>query len=296
MAMKSLKIQKGQNNTHSQFFSEDKGLNKYLQAIGKEKMITVEEEKELSKRIKLGDQEALEKLTKANLRFVVSVAKTYQNQGLSLSDLINEGNLGLIKAAQRFDEARGFKFISYAVSWIRQSILQAIAEQSKLVRLPVNQIWSSNKINKMISLLEQELQRSPTTEELAEVLDIKTKDIQVLLENGQKPLSFDISIDNNDEHWSSYIDNFSVEQHPTDHMITHIQSLQQDIQNILSTLDWKEKEIVELFFGLNNKPELTLEQIGERYNLTKERVRQIKERAIKKLKQPVRSKHLRWYL
>ena len=140
MAMKSLKIQKGQNNTHSQFFSEDKGLNKYLQAIGKEKMITVEEEKELSKRIKLGDQEALEKLTKANLRFVVSVAKTYQNQGLSLSDLINEGNLGLIKAAQRFDEARGFKFISYAVSWIRQSILQAIAEQSKLVRLPVNQI------------------------------------------------------------------------------------------------------------------------------------------------------------
>lgn len=259
-------------------------------------MITHEEEKELAKRIKLGDQEALEKLTKANLRFVVSVAKTYQNQGLSLSDLINEGNFGLIKAAQRFDEARGFKFISYAVSWIRQSILQAIAEQSKLVRLPVNQIWSSNKINKMISLLEQELQRSPTTEELAEVLDIKTKDIQVLLENGQKPLSFDISIDNNDEHWSSYIDNFSVEQHPTDHMITHIQSLQQDIQNILSTLDWKEKEIIELFFGLNNKPELTLEQIGERYNLSKERVRQIKERAIKKLKQPVRSKHLRWYL
>ena len=296
MTMKPFKIPKWDDNNFAKFSPENENLDRYLLEINKIKLISIEEEIDLAKRIKLGDTVALEKLINANLRFVVSVAKTYQNQWLSLSDLINEWNIGLIKAAQRFDETNGFKFISYAVWRIRKYISEGLNETWRLIRLPINQIKLSNKIYKTKNILEQNFERKTTIKEIFEVLDIKYKDIKLLLEHNQKQIYFDTPIDNTDEHWPSYIDNFIIDQNPTDYLVTYTESLQQDIENVLSTLYWKEKEIIEYYFGLNGKSELSLENIGERFNLGKERTRQIKEKAIKKLKQPIISKHLKWYL
>ena len=269
-------------------------LDKYLQEIGKVDLITAEEEVELAQRIKAGDQIALEKLTKANLRFVVSVAKQYQNQGLTLPDLINEGNLGLIKAAQRFDETRGFKFISYAVWWIRQSILQALAEQSRIVRLPLNKIGSINKINKTYAFLEQAHERAPSAEEIAKELDMTINDVKESLKNSGRHVSMDAPLVEGED--SNLYDVLNSGESPNpDKTLLH-ESLRTEIERALETLTPREADVVRLYFGLGNQHAMTLEEIGETFDLTRERVRQIKEKAIRRLKHTSRSKILKTYL
>lgn len=286
--MRQLKITKSITNR------ESRSLDKYLQEIGKEELINAEEEVELARRIKQGDQHALEKLTRANLRFVVSVAKQYQNQGLSLPDLINEGNLGLIKAAQRFDETRGFKFISYAVWWIRQSILQAIAEHSRIVRLPLNQVGSLNKLNKAFSKLEQEFEREPTEEELASVLDLPEDKVKDSIQISGRHISMDAPLVAGEE--STLYDVMVNKDSPkADRELLH-ESLQMEIERTLDTLSEREKEIIKLYFGIGMNHGLTIDEIGEKFDLTRERVRQIKEKALKRLRQSTRSKLLRAYL
>ena len=281
--MRQLKITKSITNRESQ------SLDKYLQDIGREELITAEDEVELARRIKTGDQKALEKLTRANLRFVVSVAKQYQNQGLTLPDLINEGNLGLIKAAQKFDETRGFKFISYAVWWIRQSILQALAEQARIVRLPLNQVGSLNKINKAFSRLEQEYERAPSAEELADALEVPEEKIKESLNVAGRHVSVDAPL-------TTLIDVMvNTESERTDSGLM-TESLQREIERSLSTLTDKEREIIRLFFGIGMNHGLTLEEIGSKFNLTRERVRQIKEKAIRRLRHTSRNKLLKTYL
>ena len=286
--MRQLKITKSITNRESQ------SLEKYLQEIGKVDLLTPEEEVDLAKRIKQGDQIALEKLTKANLRFVVSVAKQYQNQGLSLSDLINEGNLGLIKAAQRFDETRGFKFISYAVWWIRQSILQALAEQSRIVRLPLNQVGSLNKINKAFSKLEQQFEREPTADELAEVLDLPIDKVSDTMKVSGRHVSMDAPFANGEE--SSLLDVLVNLDSPKADTGLMNESLSKEIDRALSTLTERERDVVKLFFGIGLNHGLTLEEIGDKFDLTRERVRQIKEKAIRRLRHSSRSKLLQQYL
>ncbi|MFZ4705788.1 MAG: sigma-70 family RNA polymerase sigma factor [Bacteroidales bacterium] len=286
--MRQLKISKSITNR------ETASLDKYLQDIGKEELISADEEVLLAQRIKMGDQLALEKLTKANLRFVVSVAKQYQNQGLSLPDLINEGNLGLIKAGQRFDETRGFKFISYAVWWIRQSILQALAEQSRIVRLPLNQVGSLNKIKKESSRLEQKYERPPSAEEIAEALEIPGYKIDAALKISTKYVSMDAPLTDDED--TKFIDLFIDEDSPVTDAGLMRESLAQEIQRSLSTLSEKERDVVNLYYGLGMNHGLTLEEIGARFDLTRERVRQIKEKAIRRLKHNSRSKLLKAYL
>ncbi|HNX20893.1 MAG TPA: RNA polymerase sigma factor RpoD/SigA [Bacteroidales bacterium] len=273
---------------------ETASLDKYLHDIGKVELITAEEEVELARKIKDGDQDALDRLTKANLRFVVSVAKQYQNQGLNLPDLINEGNLGLMKAAQRFDETRGFKFISYAVWWIRQSILQALAEQSRIVRLPLNKIGTINKIAKAYSQLEQELQREPKAEEVARFLDITEAEVKDSLRNASRHISMDASL-NQDEDNNMY-DVLKSEDTPTPDKGLLYESLKLEINRLISTLPQREADVVKLYFGLDSKHPLTLEEIGEKFDLTRERVRQIKEKAIRRLKHTSKCKNLKAYL
>ncbi len=286
--MRQLKITKSITNR------ESRSLDKYLQEIGKEDLITAEEEVELARRIKQGDQIALEKLTRANLRFVVSVAKQYQNQGLSLPDLINEGNLGLIKAAQRFDETRGFKFISYAVWWIRQSILQAIAEHSRIVRLPLNQVGSLNKLNKAFSKLEQEFEREPTEEELAQQLDLAEDKVKDSIQISGRHISMDAPLVAGEE--STLYDVMVNKDSPKADRDLLKESLQMEIERTLDTLSEREKEIIKLYFGIGMNHGLTIDEIGEKFDLTRERVRQIKEKALKRLRQSTRSKLLRTYL
>lgn len=286
--MRQLKISKQITNRESQ------SLDKYLQEIGKVDLLTPDEEVELAKRIREGDRLALEKLTKANLRFVVSVAKQYQNQGLSLGDLINEGNLGLIKAAQRFDETRGFKFISYAVWWIRQSILQALAEQSRIVRLPLNRVGSLNKISKTFSELEQKFEREPSPEELAEVLEVATSEVVDTLKISGRHVSMDAPFVQGEENSLLDVLENDSEESPDTGLIND--SLRKEIQRALSTLTPREADVVTLYFGLNGENALTLEEIGEKFNLTRERVRQIKEKAIRRLRHTSRSKALKPYL
>ncbi len=286
--MRQLKISKQITNRESQ------SLDKYLQEIGKVDLLTPDEEVELAKRIKEGDQIALEKLTKANLRFVVSVAKQYQNQGLSLGDLINEGNLGLIKAAQRFDETRGFKFISYAVWWIRQSILQALAEQSRIVRLPLNRVGSLNKISKTFSELEQKYEREPSPEELAEVLDVTTAEVVDTMKISGRHVSVDAPFVQGEENRLLDVLENEDEESPDNGLMND--SLRKEVQRALSTLTKREADVITLYFGLNGEHSLTLEEIGEKFNLTRERVRQIKEKAIRRLRHTSRSKALKPYL
>jgi RNA polymerase primary sigma factor len=287
--MRQLKITKSITNRESQ------SLEKYLQEIGKVDLLTPEEEVELAKRIKQGDQAALEKLTKANLRFVVSVAKQYQNQGLSLSDLINEGNLGLIKAAQRFDETRGFKFISYAVWWIRQSILQALAEQSRIVRLPLNKVGSLNKINKAFSELEQEFEREPSPEELAEMLEIPTEEVETTLGVAARHVSMDAPfVEGEDNSLLDVLENSSTPG--TDSRLEYNESLRREIERSLSTLTDRQCDVIKLYFGIGVEHPMSLEDIGEKFGLTRERVRQIKDKAINKLRSANRSKLLKHYL
>ena len=285
--MRQLKITKSITNR------ESASLDKYLQEIGREELVTPDEEVELAQRIRKGDQEALEKLTRANLRFVVSVAKQYQNQGLSLPDLINEGNLGLIKAAEKFDETRGFKFISYAVWWIRQSILQALAEQSRIVRLPLNQVGSLNKINKALTRFEQENERQPTNEELSEMIDVPKDKISDTLRVGSRHVSVDAPVVEGED--NSLLDVLPNDDSPSADRGLVNESLNTEIERALSTLTDREREIVKSFFGIGCQ-EMTLEEIGERFGLTRERVRQIKEKAIRRLKSPSRSKLLKGYL
>lgn len=285
--MRQLKITKSITNR------ESASLDKYLQEIGKEDLITVEEEVELAQRIRKGDQRALEKLTRANLRFVVSVAKQYQNQGLSLPDLINEGNLGLIKAAEKFDETRGFKFISYAVWWIRQSILQALAEQSRIVRLPLNQVGSLNKINKAFSRFEQEHERRPSPEELAEALDIPAEKVIDTLRVSGRHISVDAPFVEGED--NSLLDVLVNDDSPIADRTLMNESLSTEVERALSTLTERESDIIRLFFGINTQ-EMTLEEIGEKFGLTRERVRQIKEKAIRRLRHSSRSKLLKTYL
>ncbi len=286
--MRQLKISKSITNR------ETASLDKYLQDIGREELITAEEEVELARRIRSGDDKALEKLVKANLRFVVSVAKQYQNQGLSLPDLINEGNLGLIKAAQRFDETRGFKFISYAVWWIRQSILQALAEQSRLVRLPLNQVGSLNKIKKATSRLEQEFERPPSVEEIAQKLDIPEHKLDKALRITTRYVSMDAPIAEDED--TKFLDVFMSDDTPrTDNNLMR-ESLNKEIQRSLSTLTEKERDVINLYYGIGMNHGLTLDEIGAKFNLTRERVRQIKEKAIRRLKHTSRSKLLKAYL
>ncbi|MBP5400844.1 MAG: RNA polymerase sigma factor RpoD/SigA [Bacteroidales bacterium] len=273
---------------------ETASLDKYLHDIGKVELITAEEEVELARKIKDGDQEALEKLTKANLRFVVSVAKQYQNQGLSLPDLINEGNLGLIKAAQRFDETRGFKFISYAVWWIRQSILQALAEQSRIVRLPLNKIGTINKINKAYAYLEQEYEREPRADEIAALLDITESEVKDSMRNSSRHLSMDASLTQDKD--NNMYDVLKSEDSPTPDKGLLYESLKQEINRTISTLPQREADIIKLYFGLDSKHPMTLEEIGEKFELTRERVRQIKEKAIRRLKNQAKCKNLKAYL
>lgn len=286
--MRQLKISKQITNRESQ------SLDKYLQEIGKVDLLTPDEEVELAKRIKEGDQLALEKLTKANLRFVVSVAKQYQNQGLSLGDLINEGNLGLIKAAQRFDETRGFKFISYAVWWIRQSILQALAEQSRIVRLPLNRVGSLNKISKTFSELEQKFEREPSPDELAEVLEVTTNEIVDTMKISGRHVSMDAPFVQGEENSLLDVLENDGEEAPDDELMND--SLRKEVQRALSTLTQREADVITLYFGLNGEHAMTLEEIGEKFNLTRERVRQIKEKAIRRLRHTSRSKALKPYL
>ena len=286
--MRQLKITKSITNRESQ------SLDKYLQEIGREELITAEMEVELAQKIKQGDQVALEKLTKANLRFVVSVAKQYQNQGLTLPDLINEGNLGLIKAAQRFDETRGFKFISYAVWWIRQSILQALAEQSRIVRLPLNQVGSLNKINKAFSKLEQEFERPPSSDELASALDLTEEKVKDTMKVSGRHVSVDAPFVDGED--NSLLDVIANNDSPKADLELMRESLQREIERSLATLSDREKDVVMLFFGIGKQHGLTLEEIGSKFDLTRERVRQIKEKAIRRLRHNSRSKLLKAYL
>lgn len=291
--MRQLKISKSITNR------DTASLERYLADIAKETMITADEEVELARRIKEGDEAALEKLTKTNLRFVVSVAKQYQNQGISLPDLINEGNVGLIKAAKRFDETRGFKFISYAVWWIRQAILQAIADQSRIVRLPLNQVGTINKIKKEISRLEQELQRPPTFEEISEAIDLPEYKIAEIMKMNTYTQSIDSPIAPDED--TKFIDTFIYDNdEDTDSQLMN-ESLSMEINDVLSTLSEKEREIIKLFYGINSSHEYTLDEIGDRYDLSRERVRQIKERALKRLRQECmrqefKNKTLKMYL
>jgi len=287
--MRQLKITKSITNRESQ------SLEKYLQEIGKVDLLTPEEEVDLAKRIKQGDQIALEKLTKANLRFVVSVAKQYQNQGLSLSDLINEGNFGLIKAAQRFDETRGFKFISYAVWWIRQSILQALAEQSRIVRLPLNKVGSLNKINKAFSELEQTFEREPSPEELAELLEITTDEVETTLGVAARHVSMDAPfVEGEDNSLLDVLENNTMPG--TDSHLEYADSLRREIERSLGTLTDRQCDVIKLYFGIGVEHPLSLEDIGDKFGLTRERVRQIKDKAINKLRATSRSKLLKTYL
>ncbi len=287
--MRQLKISKQITNRESQ------SLDKYLQEIGKVELLTPDEEVDLARRIKQGDQVALEKLTKANLRFVVSVAKQYQNQGLSLGDLINEGNLGLIKAAKRFDETRGFKFISYAVWWIRQSILQALAEQSRIVRLPLNRVGALNKIGKAFSKLEQEFEREPSPEEIAEVLENMSEDeISDTLKISGRHVSVDAPFVQGEENRLLDVLENDAEPNPDNQLIN--ESLSKEVERALSTLTQREAEVIRLYFGIGVEHSLTLEEIGEKFDLTRERVRQIKEKAIRRLRHTSRSKGLKTYL
>ncbi len=287
--MRQLKITKSITNRESH------SLEKYLQEIGKVDLLTPEEEVELAKRIKQDDEVALERLTKANLRFVVSVAKQYQNQGLSLSDLINEGNLGLIKAAQRFDETRGFKFISYAVWWIRQSILQALAEQSRIVRLPLNKVGSLNKINKAFSHLEQEYEREPSPDELADNLEIDSSEVQTTLGVASRHVSMDAPFEEGED--NSLLDVLENGSAPeTDNDLEYSESLRREIERSLSTLTERQRDVIKLYFGIGVKHSISLEDIGEELGLTRERVRQIKDKALNKLRTTSRSKLLKSYL
>lgn len=287
--MRQLKITKSITNRESQ------SLEKYLQEIGKVDLLTPEKEVDLAKKIKQGDQIALETLTKANLRFVVSVAKQYQNQGLSLSDLINEGNLGLIKAAQRFDETRGFKFISYAVWWIRQSILQALAEQSRIVRLPLNKVGSLNKINRAFSQLEQEFEREPSSEELANILEISSDEVETTLGVAARHVSMDAPfVDGEDNSLLDVLENPNTPG--TDSGLEYLDSLRREIDRSLGTLTDRQADVIKLYFGIGVEHPLSLEDIGDRFGLTRERVRQIKDKAINKLRSASRSKLLKHYL
>jgi len=289
MSMRQLKITKSITNRESQ------SLEKYLQEIGKVDLITPEEEVQLALRIKQGDQVALEKLTKSNLRFVVSVAKQYQNQGLSLSDLINEGNLGLIKAAQRFDETRGFKFISYAVWWIRQSILQALAEQSRIVRLPLNKVGLTNKISKAYSFLEQEYERAPSTEELAGLLQIALEDVENTLNVSARHISMDAPfLDGEENTLLDVLENSNSLK--TDRKIDHCDSLQLEVARTLSTLSERQRDVLMMYFGIDAENPVSLEDIGTKFGLTRERVRQIKDKAILKLRTANRCDLLRNFL
>jgi RNA polymerase primary sigma factor len=288
--MRQLKISKQVTNR------ETASLDKYLQEIGRVELITADEEVELAKKIRAGDSQALEKLTKANLRFVVSVSKQYQNQGLSLPDLINEGNLGLIKAAQRFDETRGFKFISYAVWWIRQSILQALAEQSRIVRLPLNKIGSINKINKAFAVLEQQFEREPTVDEIAKELELTPEDVKESMKNTGRHVSMDAPLSMSDDNASNMYDVLQNDDGPSPEFALLNESLRREIERALTTLTGREADVVRLYFGLNGNHAMTLEEIGEKFELTRERVRQIKEKAIRRLKHTSRSKILKTYL
>ena len=285
--MRQLKITKSITNR------ENESLEKYLQEISREEMISVEEEVELAQRIRKGDHKALERLTRANLRFVVSVAKQYQNQGLSLSDLINEGNLGLIKAAEKFDETRGFKFISYAVWWIRQSILQAIAEQSRIVRLPLNQVGSVNKITRMQNKFEQENERRPSIEEISDETKLTTEQVDEAMSANTRHVSVDAPFAEGDE--GSLLDVLVNESSPMADRQLVAESLQAEIKQALRILNERERNVIEAFFGIGG-PELTLEEIGEKYDLTRERVRQIKEKAIRRLREGTKNKILKAYL
>lgn len=285
--MRQLKITKSITNRESQ------SLDKYLQEIGHEELISVDEEVELAQKIRNGDKKALEKLTKANLRFVVSVAKQYQNQGLSLPDLINEGNLGLIKAAKKFDETRGFKFISYAVWWIRQSILQALAEQSRLVRLPLNQVGSVNKVSRAFNKFEQENERRPSIEEIAAEIDLPQDKIAEAIKVGNRKISVDAPFSDSDD--NSLLDILPNTSIPNADKVLDIESLKEEVNRALSTLNERERDILKDFFGLNGT-ELTLEEIGQKYGLTRERVRQIKEKAIRRLRNSTQNKLLKSYL
>lgn len=287
--MRQLKISKSITNRKTI------SLDRYLQEISKEDLITAEEEVELARRIKQGDAVALEKLTKANLRFVVSVSKQYQNQGLSLPDLINEGNLGLIKAAQRFDETRGFKFISYAVWWIRQSILQALAEQSRIVRLPLNKIGTINKVRKTFNELEQKFEREPLEHEIAECLEMNLGDIKASMKNNRRHISMDAPISSDEDSSNMYELMCNEDSLDPDNQLVH-QSLCEEIERLLKALPSREAEVVRLFFGLNNRTPLSLEEIGQQFNLTRERVRQIKEKAVRRLKINSKCEMLKSYL
>lgn len=285
--MRQLKITKAITNR------ENASLDKYLQEIGHEELISAEEEVELARRIKTGDRKALEKLTKANLRFVVSVAKQYQNQGLSLPDLINEGNIGLLKAAEKFDETRGFKFISYAVWWIRQSILQAIAEQGRVVRLPLNQVGSVNRINKVLSKFEQENERRPSVEEIADKTDLPHEKIEDVLKVNTRQVSVDAPMADGDG--TSMIDFMQSDSDSSTDEELLKESLRAEIASALSVLNDRERNVIEAFYGIN-QPECTMEEIGKKYGLTRERVRQIREKAIRRLKQNTQNKMLKAYL
>ncbi len=286
--MRQLRIQKSITNRESQ------SLEKYLQEIGREGMITAEEEARLARLIREGDENALSKLTRANLRFVVSVAKQYQNQGLSLPDLINEGNVGLIKAASRFDETRGFKFISYAVWWIRQSILQAIAEQARIVRLPLNQVGSLRRINKVFSRLEQQYEREPSAEEIATLLEVPIEKIAETLRVPGKHVSMDAPFANSEE--GTLLDVLENEDSPDADVSLMNESLQKEIDRSLSTLTERERDVIKLFFGLGEIHNFTLDEIGAKFDLTRERVRQIKEKALRRLRTQARNKLLKSYL
>ena len=287
--MRQLKITKSITNRDSQ------SLEKYLQEIGKVDLLSAEEEVELAIKIKHGDQEALEKLTKANLRFVVSGSKQYQNQGLRLPDLINEGNLGLIKAAERFDETRGFKFISYAVWWIRQSILQALAEQSRIVRLPLNKIGSLNKINKALAELEQEYEREPTAEEIAEVVELTKEEVESTMSSASRHMSMDAPFQ--DGETNSLLDVLEDEEiNDVDHQLTYKESLTKEIERSLKTLESRQREIIKMYFGIGVPHSKSLEDIGEKFDLTRERVRQIKDKGLALLKNTSRSENLKNYL
>jgi RNA polymerase primary sigma factor len=286
--MRQIKIAKQVTNR------DTPSLDKYLHEIGKVRLVSPEEEVELARKIRLGDEKALNKLIKANLRFVVSVSKQYQNQGLSLPDMINEGNLGLIKAAQRFDETRGFKFISYAVWWIRQSILQALAEQARIVRLPLNKIGSINRINKAFAELEQVFEREPSVQEIAELLEMAPGDVKEAMKSSGRHVSMDAPIKEDEE--STLYDVLLSKDTPSPDKGLLTDSLRREIERVLSLLTYREANILRLYFGLNTKYQYTLEEIGQEFNLTRERVRQIKEKAIKRLKSATRCKLLKTYL
>ena len=286
--MRQLKITKQVTNR------DTPSLDKYLQEIGRVDLITPEEEVSLARKIKKGDHEALAKLVRANLRFVVSVAKQYQNQGLNLPDLINEGNLGLIKAAQRFDETRGFKFISYAVWWIRQAILQALAEQARIVRLPVNKIGSINKINRVLARLEQKFEREPSAQEIADVLEVASEEVKEVLKSNGRTISMDAPISNEED--NNMYDVIQSDDTPSPDKLLINESLTYEIERALSTLAPRESKVIKLYFGISLKHPLTLEEIGEELGLTRERVRQIKEKALKRIQYTTRSKILKTYL